>query len=100
MLILKSLESRVPMDSCSPGCSPHLREHLEYLINSFPVDWRALPETGEQFETLTDSQRRLTVYAIVTGFNIPPPFDSHTEEIELRRLTAIITTSRTTSPLP
>ena len=51
-----------------PGCPPHLREHLERLVNSFPKDWWASPETGEQFPSLAEAERRLTAYALVKGF--------------------------------
>ena len=51
-----------------PGCAPHLRDHLESLVNAHPEDWWHGPRTGERFETLAEAERRLTVYALVEGF--------------------------------
>ena len=51
-----------------PGCAPHLRGHLERLVNASPIGWRDTLETGERFESLADAERRLTVFALVVGF--------------------------------
>ena len=52
------------------GCPPHLRGHLERLVNGSSSGWLAAPTTGEIFETLVVAKRRLRLFSLTKGFNI------------------------------
>ena len=53
-----------------PDCPKHLVGALEYTVNALPAAWLLLPQTGEIFDDIADTEQRLHRYCLTEGFDI------------------------------
>jgi hypothetical protein len=52
------------------GCPKHMVGALERAVNALPAAWLLPPQTGEIFDSIADSERRLRGYYLAEGFDI------------------------------
>ena len=53
-----------------PGCPAHHRAAVERIVNAYPPSYLVPPASGEIFDSLEESNRRMRGYALAEGFDI------------------------------
>jgi hypothetical protein len=53
-----------------PGCPAHFIEALERAVNAIPGAWRGPSQSGEEFKSKIDCEKRLRGFTLAEGFDI------------------------------